>query len=115
MPGNLKNHPNFRFSNLLYLNFIVLKKHAVDETSKAWYPKPIHRDTLYRKINGKNPFTVDDLPGLVRATENAEYLEFVANQCGYTIIPIIKDKRVASLVSTLAEVLQKARNGNEEK
>jgi hypothetical protein len=115
MNENLKNSQNFRFHNLLYLNFIILKKDNVDECAKNWWPHPIHRDTLYRKIRGANPFTVDDLPGLTKSTKRQEYLEFIANQCGFSIIPVVKDKQAIKLMNQIADILQRATNGKEEK
>jgi len=113
--NNLKNSPNFRFYNLLYLNFVVLNKDSVDECAKHWHPKPIHRDTLYKKIRGKNPFTVDDLPGLIKSTQRIEYLEFIANQCGYAVVPLIKNKQVKKLMNHVADVLQSLSGDIDEK
>lgn len=103
--SNLKNGGNFGFQSLMYVNFIVKKKYRVDETAKKMN---IHKDTLYRYIRGENPFPIDLIPSLVKATEDIEYIEFFTESCGLSLIPKIKDKGTAKMFSQMARLIQSA-------
>ena len=103
--GNLNNKGRNGFQSLLYVNFIVRKKYRVDETAKKM---GIHKDTLYRWIRGDNPFSVDYLGDLVKATGDLDFLEYFCEPCGYSLIPKIKDKGTAKMFSQMARIIQSA-------
>ena len=73
--GNLTMMDNCRFQDVLYLVFISRQKFSVGATAQKM---GIHRDTLYRYINGTLPFPIDRLGDLVRATEWKGWLQYFA-------------------------------------
>ena len=101
MEGNLKNRDDQRFRALLYYRFHIEDKYPVDAVAEKM---GIHKDTLYRWINGTNTFPANEIINLVVATGDISYLEFLADKCGYAIIPKIKDKRTAEAVLLIARI-----------
>ena len=89
----------------MYLIFIIKKKHRVDLIADRM---KVHRDSLYRWIRADKPFPVDQLASLINATEDVEFLEYFADQCGYSIMPKIKDKKTAKVVSQMAKIMLSA-------
>ncbi len=100
--------------SLLYVNFRIRKKYKVDTVVLKWPNKPISSSTLHKWISGDRPFPVDQLAHLCIATEDTEYLEYYCDQCGYTLMPKIKDKATAKMFAKMVMVMQSAidwRNG----
>lgn len=100
--------------SLLYVNFRVLKKYRVDTVAKNWKPKPISESILHKWISGDRPFPVDQLSNLVNATDDPQYLEYYANRCGYTLLPLIKDKSARKNLSYMVQMFQSAINFKED-
>lgn len=71
--GNLKNLPDCRFQDLLYLAFITSRKFSVGIVA---HKMGICRDTLYRYVRGELPFPIDKLGDLVRATQWKGWLQY---------------------------------------
>ena len=90
---------------LLYTNFHIKKKYRVDTVAEKM---GISSDTLYKWINGTRLFPADRLPSLTIATGDKEYLDFLAGQCGYSIIPKLKDKSTLKMFAHMVEVMQSA-------
>ena len=85
--GNIKMSDKFGFSHLLYYLFIVEKKFRVDEISERM---GIHKDTLYKMINGTNPFSPDYINPLLKATESLEIIQYLINGTDFRIINVSK-------------------------
>jgi len=94
--------------SLLYVNFRIRKKYKVDTVVQNWPGKPLSSSTLHKWISGDRPFPVDQLSNLTNATEDTEYLEYYCDQCGYTLMPKIKDKSTAKIVSQMVRIMQSA-------
>lgn len=103
--NNLKNSSSYRFSNHLYYIFIHQKKYRVDLIAERMN---IHRDSLYRWIRGDKPFPIDQLPNLVNATEDASFLDYFADQCNYTLIPKIKNRKTVEIIARMAQIMLSA-------
>ena len=103
--GNLNNKGRSGFQSLLYVNFIFKKKYRVDDTAQKM---GIHKDTLYKWVRGENPFPIDQLTNLVKATGDLDFLEYFCEPCGYSLIPKIKDKGTAKMFSQMARIMQSA-------
>ncbi len=87
MNNNLNGSQISGFSALLYVNFIIRKKHRVDAVAKEMQ---IATDTLYRYIRGENVIPPDRVVDLVKATGDAEYLDFFCEPCGFAAVPVQK-------------------------
>jgi len=112
MAVNLKSDTGFSFQNLLYSKFILKHHHRVDSTSDSM---GIHKDTLYRKIRGENDFKIDELPALLNATNDIEYINFLLRDTNFIAIPK-PDKRFEKMLSELAKnLLAITGNGLKEK
>lgn len=96
---------------LLYCNFILKKKYSVDSVAQKM---GIHKDTLYKYINGTHIFPAERLIGLTLATDDYEYLDYIADQCNRAIIPKIKDKKTAEAMIQMAKIFLSATNGNKD-
>lgn len=103
--NNLKNVKKFTFQNLIYLNFIVKKKYRVDACAEKM---GVHLDSLYRWIRGEKPFPIDRLSDLVNATEDTELLEYFTDPCGFTLLPKIKNKKMAETVIQIGRIMLSA-------
>lgn len=108
MSVNLKMSMNSGLGVLLYCNFIIKKKYTVDAIAQKM---GIHKDTLYKYVNGTHVFPSEQLINLTKSTEDPEYLEYITNQCGYALIPKIKDKRTAESLIQMAKVFLSATAG----
>ena len=93
---------------LLYTNFTIKAKYAVDSIAEKM---GIHRDTLYKWIEGKKLFPADRLAPLTAATQDTEYLEYILDKCGYVLLPKIRDKKAAETMIQMAKVFLSAANG----
>jgi len=93
---------------LLYTNFVIKGKYPVDSVAEKM---GIHRDTLYKWIEGVNLFPADRLAPLVVATGDPEYLEYILDKCGYAVLPKIRDKKAAETMIQMAKVFMSATNG----
>jgi len=102
---------NSGLQNLLYVNFIVKKKYRVDVVAQIMGR---HKDTLYKWVRGEHPFPVDEIPNLTKATEDTEYLEYLCDRAGYSLMPKIKDKGTARTFSHMVKVLLSAIDLKEE-
>ena len=102
MEGNLKMVKRIGFQNLLYVRFIIEKRYRVDEVARKL---DIHKDTLYRWIRGDNPFPIDQLPHLVKATDDPIYLKYLAREAGFSLVEQVKDKKTAEAISRIADIL----------
>ena len=108
MNGNLKNdHPD-RLRVMMYYNFHIAEKYSVDSVAQKM---GIHRDTLYKWINGTNTFPANEIIDLIKATGDISYLEFIADKCGYALIPKIKDRKTAETVLFIAKMFLMATEG----
>jgi len=96
---------------LLYTNFVIKAKYPVDSVAEKM---GVHRDTLYKWIEGKNLFPADRLAPLVIATGDLEYLEYILDKCGYVLLPKIRDKKAAETMIQMAKVFMSATNGRGE-
>ena len=116
--GKLKMSEQNGFQSLLYVNFIIRKKYRVDEVAQKWVgrngKKGIHKDTLYKWIRGENHFPPDRIAELVNATGDIEYLEYHCDPCGFTLMPKIKDKHTAKMISHMVRLMQSAIDLKEE-
>ena len=72
----------------------------------------IHKDSLYRWVRGDKPFPIDKLPDLINATEDVEFLEYLADQCSYSLIPKIGNRKTAEIMNQMAKVMLSATNLN---
>ena len=108
--SNLKNGSSYRFSNHMYYIFIVQKKHRVDLMAEKM---KVHRDSLYRWIRGDKPFPIDQLSNLVNATEDVSFLEYFADQCNYSLMPKIRNKKTAEIMTQMAKVMLSATDRKE--
>ena len=99
------------FASLCYVNFIVKAKYRVDSIAQKW---GISTDYLYKKIRGEKPWYVDDVQKLYKATGDIEYLEYVNDPCGFTLIPKIKDKQSLKVLGQMISVVQSALNGKDD-
>lgn len=111
MNSNLNKVRNRGLQNLLYVNFVVKKKYRVDTVAQIM---GYHKDTLYKWIRGERPFPVDEISNLTNSTGDPEYLEYLANRSGFTLLPIIKDKATAKMFTHMVVILQSALNLKEE-
>jgi predicted transcriptional regulator len=102
---------NNGFSVLLYCNFIIKKKYGVDAVSQKM---GIAKDTLYKYVNGSHVFPAEKLIDLTNATEDMEYLEYIADKCNRTVITKIKDKKTAEAMIEMAKLFLSATAGREE-
>jgi len=110
MPNiNLIKNRNSGIQCLLYFNFHIDSKYAVDDIAQKM---GIHPDTLYKYINGTHEFPAERLIGLTNATGDIKYLEFIADKCGYSVIPKIKDKKTAETMVQMAKVFLSATNNS---
>ena len=100
------------FQALLYTRFITEKQYRVAAVAEKM---GVHKDTLYKWVNGTNPFSIDYLAALVVATEDPTYLEYQARDAGYKIIPQIKDKKTAEIIQKFAELMLSCISKEEEK
>jgi len=97
---------------LLYTNFVIKAKYSVDSVAEKM---GVHRDTLYKWIEGKNLFPADRLAPLTVATQDTEYLEYTLDKCGYVLLPKIRDKKAAETMIQMAKVFMSATNNGKEK
>lgn len=107
MSGNLILNGVSALQCLLYTNFHIKKKYRVDAVADTM---GVAADTLYKWINGTRLFPADRLPSLTIATCDTEYLDFLAGQCGYSIIPKLKDKSTLKMFAHMVEIMQSAIN-----
>lgn len=112
MQSNLNNRRDERFRALLYYRFHVDDKYPVDVIAEKM---GVHKDTLYRWINGTNVFPANEIIGLIQATNDIKYLEFIADKCGYSVIPKIKDRKTAEAMIMMAKIFLSATGENLEK
>lgn len=90
---------------LLYTNFHIKKKYRVDTVAEIM---GVSSDTLYKWINGTRLFPADRLSSLTLATNDTEYLDFLAGKCGYSIIPKLRDKNTLKMFAHMVEVMRSA-------
>jgi len=102
---------NSRFQSLLYVNFHIKKKYRVDAVAEKM---GLHHDTLYKYANGTNVFPVDQLAPLTIATGDTEYLEYILDMCGYTLLPKIKNRKAAETLELMAKMVLSAVSGQED-
>lgn len=110
--GNLNNDLECGFGVLLYYKFIISSEHHVAPVSEKMKISP---DTLYRYVRRALPFPIDRLSDLINATGDLKFLEYFATKCGYTLIPIIKDRRQAVMMKRMAEIFLSASGFEPEK
>ena len=99
--------------SLLYYKFRIRKSYRVDTVAKNWKPKALSPSTLHKWISGDRPFPVDQLSNLVNATRDLEYLEYYVDQCGYQLLPKIKDKKTAEVVMQVGKIMLSATDKKE--
>lgn len=98
---------------LMYANFIVLKKYSLDKAVKNWPDKSItSTSSLYKWMEGERDIPLHQLVNLSIATQDSIYIEYIANQAGYSIIPQIKDRAALRVLSHLSKLCESAINGN---
>jgi hypothetical protein len=95
---------------LLYYKFIASKQHDVASVAQKM---AVSVDTLYRYVRGDRPLPVDRIPDLVNATGDTEFLEYLTDKCGFSLVPKIKDKGTFKIFAQLVNVFQSAMNANE--
>jgi len=111
MAVHLKSDKGFTFQNLLYSKFILKRHHRVEPVSDLL---KIHKDTLYRKIRGDSEFRIDELPALLNATNDIEYINYLLRDTNFIAIPK-PDKRFEKMLFELAKsMLAITGNGLEE-
>lgn len=98
---------------LMYTNFIVLKKYSLDGAVKNWPDKSIKTtSTLYKWMEGVRDIPLHQLVNLSLAVKDPIYIDYIANQAGYSIIPQIKDKTTLKVFSQFFKVIESAINVN---
>ena len=110
--SNLNIYPKNGFQLELYIKFIRDSKHDVDSVAQKM---GLSKDTLYRYVRGALAFPIDRLPDLVMATGDMEFLNYFANKCGMTIMPIVKNRQTAQMMIFMAQMFLSASGGGEEK
>jgi hypothetical protein len=110
--SNLKNGRNHGLRPLLYYRFHIEDKYSVDIVAQKM---GIHMDTLYKWINGTNVFPADEIINLINATGDVKYLQFIADKCGYAIIPKIKNRKTAEDLILMANLFMSATGESQEK
>lgn len=98
---NLKINRQSGLQCLMYFHFIISDKYPVDAIAQKM---GVHRDTLYKWINGTHVFPAEQIINLTNATGDLKYLEYIAEKCGYSIIPKIKDKKTAETMIQMAKI-----------
>jgi hypothetical protein len=102
---NLNNDLDYGFQALLYYKFIISAEHDVASVSQKMR---ISSDTLYRYVRRALAFPIDRLADLVNATGDIQFIEYFAKRCGYTLIPMIKDRKQAEMMKRMAEIFLSA-------
>ena len=89
MGFNPNHDGNYGFQSLLYYKFILKKRFRVDAVAREMQ---IATDTLYRYVRGENIMPPDRIIDLVKATGDAELLEFFCEPCGYVPVRAVLGK-----------------------
>lgn len=82
--------------------FITMKKWRTDDIAKKM---GISSDTLYRYIRGDKNFPFDRFLDFLKATGDLDYLKFIANEVGCTLIQKIKSERFAKDLAEIGRLL----------
>jgi len=106
---NLKAQKGFQ--GLCYYVFIHQKKYSVATTAQKM---GCSIDTLYKKIRGERPFQFDDIILLTKATGDPIFVEYFCNPCGYMVIPCIKDKTTARMLTQVGKTFLSMTNGEKD-
>jgi len=97
---------------LMYTNICVLKKYAVDKLVENWPDDSINStSSIYKWMEGERDIPFHQLINFVIASKDSVYLEYLANQCGYSIIPQIKDKTTLKVFAHLFKIMESTING----
>lgn len=78
---------------LMYVRFCVEKKYRVDEVATLMGLTP---DTLYRYLRGDKALPARRLSALTTATGDPCYLDHIADQAGYLVVPKPDDQHGAT-------------------
>ena len=96
---------------LLYYKFIASKQHRTDTIAEKM---GVSSDTLYRYVRGERQLPIDRIPDLVNATGDIEFPDYLADRCGFNLIPKIKDKHALKTLSHLLNIVHSAINGKDD-
>lgn len=102
---NLRINRNSGIQCLMYFAFHIENRYAVDAVAQKM---GVHVDTLYKWINGTHIFPAERITDLVLATGDLKYLEFIADKCGYAVIPKVKNRQTAEMMLQMARVFLSA-------
>jgi len=92
-------------------NFMKTKKYSLDKTVENWPDKSItSTSSLYKWMEGRE-MPIHQIINLTIATKDSCYLDFIANQAGYSVIPQIKDKGTLRMFLHFSKVTEAIING----
>jgi len=98
---------------LMYTNFIVLKKYSLDKAVENWPDESItSTSSIYKWMEAIRDPSIKQIINLTIATKDSIYIEYIANQAGYSVIPQIKDRASLKVLSHLSKLCDSAINGN---
>ena len=108
--GNLKFGGPTGYQTLLYYKFIASKQHDAASVAQKMQ---VSLDSLYRWVRGDRSMPIDRIPDLVNATGDLEFLEYLTEKCGFSLIPKIRDKATFKIFGQLVNIFQSAMSANE--
>jgi hypothetical protein len=106
--GNPNDAHDFSFQSLLYYRLIVSGDYSVATVAEKMH---ISSDSLYHYVESKTAFPIERLVDLINATGDIGFLTYFASKCGYTLVPKVRDKRLADSMLALANVLSAVAKG----
>ena len=98
-----KNSFEEGFRGLCHYVFIHLGKYRVDKTAEKMGNSP---DTLYKKIEGKRRFQLEDPSKLTNATGDPIFIKYINKPWGYRAFPKVLDKNTAKTALHLLKLFQ---------
>ena len=108
--GNLKFGGPTGYQTLLYYKFIASKQHDAASIAQKM---GVSVDSVYRWVRGDRSMPIDRIPDLVNATGDLEFLEYLTEKCGFSLVPQIKDRATFKIFAQLVNVFQSAISANE--
>ena len=93
-----KNSFEEGFRGLCHYLFIHLGKYRVDTTAEKM---GCSADTLYKKIEGKRKWQLEDPSKLTNATGDPIFINYSNKSCGYRAFPMVLDKNTAKIALQL--------------
>ena len=97
----MKRKFGYLFHSFLVHKFNYQKKFKVKDVA---YKMDVDPSEFYKILRQEKEFPMDWLLPFIKATD-FDYLEFLANECGFKLIPDIKNDKLKMVLTEIAKML----------